>query len=59
MAIGAVTTAPLALHGLEVLGQGELSVWMAGAVWLVLPVLGLILLLRPWLRDTLDGSSPS
>ncbi|MEN8720242.1 MAG: hypothetical protein ABF296_08285, partial [Oceanococcaceae bacterium] len=53
------TTAALALLGLELLGRGELSVWMAGAVWLVLPVLGLILLLRPWLRDTLDGSSPS
>lgn len=48
---GAVTTAPLALHGLEVLGQGELSVWMAGAVWLILPILFFLVAMLPWLKS--------
>ena len=47
---GAITTAPLALHGLEILGQGELSVWMAGAVWLILPIMFLLMAMLPWLK---------
>ncbi len=48
---GQITTAPLALHGLEVLGRGELSVWMAGAVWLLIPVAMLLAALSPWLKS--------
>lgn len=44
------TTAPLALLGLELLGSGELSVWLAGAALLALPLLGLLLLILPWLK---------
>ncbi len=48
---GAITTAPLALHGLEFLGQGELSVWMAGSVWLILPIMFLLAAMLPWLKS--------
>lgn len=46
-------TAPLALLGLELLGRGALSIWMAGALWMMMPLM-LILLLRPWLRSALS-----
>ncbi len=48
---GAITTAPQALHGLEILGQGELSVWMAGAVWLILPITFFLAAMLPWLKS--------
>lgn len=45
------TTAPLALHGLELLGRGELSVWLAGASLLLLPLTVLLALALPWLKS--------